>query len=145
MILLLFGQMVTSDILRAVGVSSLAASAFICFMLPKGPVAKSSRIWFSYTAAISIGVLFSLLYAALPVQSALLYVIGWQELLALCAVCLTSFLMMLFKRPHPPAAGLTLGLVLDDWSAFTVLAIICSISIITLIKVSVESRLNNLC
>lgn len=145
LVLLLFGQMVESDILRAIGVSSLAASAFISFMLPKSPVAKTERIWFAYITAVFVGAGCSWLVTLVPGIVWGLKTVTWQEIFALLAVCITVLSMLLFKIPHPPAAGLALGLVLDDWSFYTVVAIICSISLIVIIKALFEPQLNNLC
>ena len=60
--LVLFGQVATSDVLSAIGVSALAATTFIAIMLPSSPVAKPRCLFFSYVIALGMGAVCSTLF-----------------------------------------------------------------------------------
>ena len=144
LVLVLFGQVETSDILSAIGVSSLTASCFIVFCLPSSRVSRAWRVLLAYVVALIAGALCSKLQLHFDAHFPLWTTVHWQQCFAVLSVAITALLLLLLRIPHPPAAGLSLGLVLDHWDYPTVIAILCSITLIAIIKRGLDHRLKNL-
>lgn len=132
-ILLLLGQVMMKQILGAVGASSLAATAFIAFTLPQSPVAKPRRILGSYLICLLLGALGSYIakYVS-PIPHIEHYILMHQIVGAGVAGC-AMFFMVLFDVEHPPAAGFSLGLMIDHWNHWTLLIVAGSIVVIVMI------------
>lgn len=56
------------------------------------------------------------------------------EISSVLAVTLTMFLMALLNYEHPPAAGLSLGLIVEPWTTFTIFVIVVVVALMSLVK-----------
>ncbi len=130
---LVYGRTKPMDVLTAIGVSSVAASAFIVFALPSSQVSMPHRIFGGYTIAIICGVVWYFLGQELSRIS------GWPPTPVRCLTSAmsagsTMLLMALFDFEHPPAMGLALGLVMDTWDDWTLFVVIVAVLVLCTLK-----------
>ncbi|VFM99147.1 MAG: HPP family protein [Candidatus Kentron sp. G] len=90
--------------------SSLAASTFLIFVFPNLPTAKIHRLIWGHIIATGVGYTCYCLTA---------HVMGYEPgaasvLSGAVAVGLSTFLMVSFGVPHPPAAGTALGFAIGS-------------------------------
>ena len=60
------------------------------------------------------------------------------------SVGLAIFLMVITDTEHPPAAGLALGLILNEWSFLTIVVVLVGIISLSVIKFILKPVLKNL-
>jgi CBS-domain-containing membrane protein len=60
------------------------------------------------------------------------------------AVGLAIFVMVITGTAHPPAAGLALGLILNEWSPLTIVVVFAGIISLSVIKTVLKPVLKNL-
>jgi len=115
-------------LLHAAIVSSLGATTFIVFALPHSQSAQPRSVLCGYAAGAVAGILLWLAFRFIQPKLLAAAVRGWQIGLGAVAVGTAMLLMVWTHHPHPPAAGLALGMVMGKWTvttlAFTALAII---------------------
>jgi CBS-domain-containing membrane protein len=125
-------------------VASLGASSFIAFTMPHAQVARPRYILGGYAVGICVGVLCFLVSLALakaePPISPKTIEIG----LASLAMGMAIFLMVVLNLEHPPAAGVALGLVLNECDPVAIGVIIVGILILTGVKTMLKPSLINL-
>ena len=138
------GGVTSSTILSAIGASSLAASTFIAFGLPDSPVAKAQRMIGSYVIGILVGVFFYWISNDTYAWTHWMTVITHKEICSGLAVGLTMLIMFLLDLEHPPAAGLSLGIVIDEWNWWVLIVVLLSIVIIALLRVLMRPWLHML-
>jgi len=113
-------------------ITSLGATTFIVFAMPKSYPAQPRSLIGGYLVGTLAGVLCSLLAGLTPWmhtnQTVPLVIVGS------IAVGLAIFLMVITDTEHPPAAGMALGLVLNPWDYRTLAFILGSIVLLTLVK-----------
>ena len=127
LVLFCLGRLLMTDILSAIGVSSIAASAFIIFTLPDSPVAATRRVIGSYLFAMMIGVVINWVVRWIPQVYPGDSLLLLHQLGGATAVALTMLAMIVFDYEHPPAAGFSLGLVLDQWNHWTLLVVFVAV------------------
>ena len=130
-------------IANAAVIAALGASSFIAFTMPE---TRSSRVRFmvgGYVVGIAVGTLCWGLSLLVPQQSPQIqrYV---EVLFAALSVGLAIFVMVLTNTEHPPAASLTLGLVLSEWSVLTIVVALIGIVVLCTIKRALRPVLRNL-
>ncbi len=136
-------------VLGALGASALGSSAFLVFSMPNSPVSRNQCILGGYAIAIACGLCaYGMLtfMVTLGIDGSYEYGNGWfhltaHELFGALAIALASLLMLWFRVPHPPAAGLSLGLVLDVWDIGTLSVI--AIALFVLVFIHTLLRYNN--
>ena len=106
---------------KVVIISSLAATAFICFMMPKTHSAQTRRVIGGYIVALICGAAFRLI--ALPP------VIGYPAV-----VGIVMFLMVILDFEHPPAAGVAISVTINEVNLAAVAAIMISIIVISQLR-----------
>ena len=131
-ILIAFGKIEKLNILGAIGASSMAASSFISVSHPGSAMADSRHMIGGYLIGVSVGIIFKLFVVFLGFQG--IPHLHRHILSATCAVGLSTYLMIKTHTEHPPAAGMSLGLVLEDWSSWTVVTIFIAIGILSMIR-----------
>ncbi len=133
LVLYCLGSVSSNDILGAIGASSLGASTFIAFTFPDLPVSRARTMISSYLMAIGVGIgchfVTTLLHVEIDIP--LVYAV---EICGALSLGVMMFLMISFHIEHPPAAGIALGLVLDQWGHMTLVVIITSIILIAFAK-----------
>jgi succinate-acetate transporter protein len=128
-------------ILSSIGASSIAASAFICFMLADINSAKVRNILGSYIIAIIAGILCSFIAEQLFAVNFSQYSLIIHIIFSTLAITIAVVLMLVINIEHPPALGLALGLVLDIWDLRTIICIITTIILMVAIKVLLRKKL----
>jgi CBS-domain-containing membrane protein len=139
-VIFLFVDIISSMIILA----AYGATAFIAFTMPWGYAAQPRNIIGGYLTGSIVGVLIhsvdvSLLNAHIFINSHLLLLISS----ALC-VGITSLIVVITDTEHPPAVGMALGLVINDWSFLSIIVTLTAIIILTIVKEFLKPHLINL-
>ncbi len=136
-----------SQLLWALGAGSLASSIFIVFTLPQSLAAEPRRLIGAYCLAIVIGVLthvflmhlFHAVTAHFILQNLRVFWIS-----SALAMGITMVLMIIFNCQHPPAAGVSIVLVLNIQEYTTVAVILFTAILLALINYFLKDYLINL-
>lgn len=131
------------SVLSAIGVSSLSSSAFICFGMPQAPTAKLYKVILSYFVAIVLGIHFHELPSLITYKP---YIHPDVAMAMCCAfsVTLTMIILTTFDWGHPPAIGLSLGLVIIEWDYGIILTVIGALALLCTIRILLRSWFNRL-
>ncbi len=116
---------------KVVIISSLAATAFICFIIPKTHSAQSRCVIGSYIVALICGAVFRMI--ALPPS------IGYPAV-----VGIVMFLMVILDFGHPPAAGVAIAVTINEINIVAVAAIMLSVIVITQLRYYLRHWLKDL-
>ncbi len=128
--------MVMHDLLASKALlASLGASCFLAFTSPHAPVSRPRRMIGGYACGAASGALCSLLAKGEWLQGVPVDPVLSLALVAGLGVALAMFLMVLRNAEHAPAAGVALGLVIDEWQLWNLLYVMAGIGILTLAKV----------
>ena len=98
---------------RVVMISAMGATAFIAFAMPQSPSAERLHIVGGHLVGLACGAIFT--YTALP------YYVEFP-----LAVSFAVFLMVALDVEHPPAAGTTLAVVINEVTLPSAVAIMLS-------------------
>ena len=116
---------------------------FIAFTIPKANLSRPRFLIGGYVVAVCCGCLCSWLMSLSSWQTVAIRSFPNAAFGAL-AVGLTMFIMVLTDTEHPPAAGLALGFVLNEWDVRTVVIVLVGITMVCVIKRALRSILKNL-
>ena len=119
-------------------VASLGASFFIAFTMPKTQASKPRPLIGGYLIGMSTGSLCSMLADICTFMG------GSYILFGALAVGVAIFLMVVTNTEHAPAAGIALGLVINEWDGWTLLFILGAVVFLTVVKRLLRSVLINL-
>ncbi len=133
-IIFLFIDLISSLVILA----SFGASTFIAFTMPWGYAAKPRNLIGGYIVGSIIGVLMYEFLCLMGHSNLSLLISS-----ALC-VALTSFIMVITDTEHPPAVGMALGLVINQWSFVSIFITLSAIVLLSISKELVKPRLINL-
>ena len=128
--ILLFLDVLTETAL----IASLGASAFVIFTMPTTYSSDPRRLLGGYGIGISIGVLFSYLTKSHLIELLSANNINSLVVFGAIAVGIAIFIMTITNTEHAPAAGIALGLVLNQWDFTTLIFIIVAIIWLTVVK-----------
>ena len=120
---------------QAVIVSSIGATAFIVFAMPKSITARPRNVIGGHL----VGFLFGSLCALLPQPSSIHSIIVYS-----LAVGLSIFIMVIIDTEHPPAAGTALGIVIQGFSLKVLAAVITSVLILSAVHHLLKPYLKDL-
>jgi len=133
------------DVLKeAALITALGASAFIVFTMPTQYSSDSRRLIGGYMVGLGVGFMFYLIsssemgYQLLGNHTTSLVVFG--SLAVGSAICI----MAVTNTEHAPAAGIALGLVINQWDYLTILFIIMAILWMAAIKTLLKNYLMDL-
>jgi CBS-domain-containing membrane protein len=138
-VLLILGTMSNVVIIAVLG-----SSAFIVFTMPEAQVSRPRFLIGGYLIGIAAGLLcyyissLSLLTRIFVIHEYSLVVFGSLS------VGLAIFAMVITDTEHPPAAGLALGLILNEWSYMTIVVAIVGVISLSAIKAALRPLLRNL-
>ena len=119
---------------NAAVLAALGASSFIVFTMPNERVSRSRYLIGGYAVGIVAGFLCFHL-SQLPFWEKISLVPPLSSaLFSALAVGLAIFLMVITDLEHPPAAGVALGLVLNEANQRTILVVLIGIILLVLIK-----------
>ena len=130
----LFVDLISSLVILA----AFGASTFIAFTMPWAYAAKPRNLIGGYVVGSVIGVLMYELLCLIGHSSLSMLIFS-----ALC-VALTSFAMVVTDTEHPPAVGMALGLVINQWSFVSIFITLSAIVLLSISKELIKSHLINL-
>ena len=115
-------------------IASLGASAFIAFAMPRAKIAGPRFLIGGYLIGTVVGCVCYYL-STLPVFK-LLPVLqeGSRVVFGALSVGLAILSMVVTNTEHPPAAGLALGFVLNEWDFWTVVVVFVGIVLLAILK-----------
>lgn len=131
----------SSNVVWAVGVGSLASSAYLVFAKPSAVSAHPLRLIVAYVLAIVCGMLTH--YVGESVLT-LTHHYFWISFLAAFSVVITLLLMIWFKAEHPPAVGMALVFVIDLKDYRTSIIVLGAITILVVLKLALSRWLRDL-
>ena len=107
-------------------ISSLGATAFIVFAMPRSRAARFRNTVNGHIIGLVCGIAFSLIPHATVWPAATIYA---------GAVGATFLLMLVTDFKHPPAAGTAMGMVDTGFSEFVILAVLGSVLALSMLRV----------
>ena len=116
---------------KIVAISSMGATAFIVFAMPKSVSAKTRNVIGGHLVGLACGAVFY--FTAMPY---------WAEYPL--AVGLAMLLMVAFDGEHPPAAGTALAVVISEVSPDAFVTIMLTAVILTQCRHHLKKYLKNL-
>lgn len=120
------------------------ASAFIVFTMPYSQVSRARLLISSYIIGIiTAGICTYISHRGFLVHIAVMEKFSYSIFGAL-AVGLAIFIMVITNSEHPPAAGLALGLVLNEWDIRAIAVALIGIISLSLIKTVLKPYMQNL-
>ena len=125
-------------------ITALGASAFIVFTMPNQYSSDSRRLIGGYIVGLIVGFIF---YIISHMQITNLFFISYTTKLVLfgaIAVGVSIFIMAVTNTEHAPAAGIALGLVINQWDHLTIIFIFVAILWLTIIKLTLKKYLMDL-
>ena len=129
---------------HAVIIASLGSSACIVFTMPDAQVSKSRIMIGGYIVGVAAGCICHYL----SLWSLMAWISFFDEsprvVFGAMSVGLAIFLMVITDTAHPPAAGLALGLILNEWSPLTIVVVFVGIISLTVIRFVLKPVLKNL-
>lgn len=146
-LLLTLNSFATSPILWAVGSGSLASSCYLVFGQPSSISSSPRRIVGGYLIGIAVGEFVRLIVSKFYVfgadflQQTNLHAVGVFAALAVGG-CLV--VMALLDLEHPPAAGMTLVLILDVHDYYVLAVIMAAALILAVIRFLLRKHLRDL-
>ena len=129
LILLIALDTVTQTVL----IAALGATTFIAFAVPRSVVSSPRCLIGGYLVGMFAGALMSSLNASIGISDAVMAEVSMIVFGAL-ATGIAMFLMVVTKTEHPPAAALALGLVLNEWTALTLVVVIVGVVALSICK-----------
>lgn len=134
--LVVLGSLAKEDILGAIGASALAASTFLIFVAPHSAMAQPRNIFGGYLIGMLCGACCHFAQAQIDIIPSWLDHILYlnRALYGAIAIGLATFLMSILDAEHPPAAGLTLGLVLENWNSNILGVVLCGLCFLALFR-----------
>lgn len=132
---------------HAVIIAALGSSVFIVFAMPEAQVSRPRFLIGGYIVGIAVACLCHHL-SLLSLWSLMTWVPFIHEpshvVFGAMAVGLAIFVMVITDTEHPPAAGLTLGLIVSEWSYMTIVIVFVGIISLSVIKIVLKPVLRNL-
>ncbi len=127
----------------AVGVGALSSSAFIVLASPNKLSASSKNLLLSYLIAI----IFSIIVHVIKINAdAIFHItnIKVNEFWLAIVLAATTILMSIWSIYHPPAAGLSMVLVVDTYSLTTVCIIGAGVFLLAGLRLLLQNYLQEL-
>ncbi|MFL2755879.1 MAG: HPP family protein [Dehalococcoidia bacterium] len=137
--------LVGDSLLQVAIVVGVAASAFTIFVVPNSVAATPRRVIGGHLVASIIG---SIIALSLDLQIFSIYQPAESryilDILAALSVGIGIFFMVITNTEHPPAAGTSLGLVLNGFEWTSIAFILVSAILLSLIRLVLRNRMINL-
>ena len=114
-------------------IAALGASTFIVFTMPSSYSSDPRRLFGGYIVGISIGLFFSMLMEFIQLFEESNYIYKYV-IFGSISVGISIFIMTITNTEHAPAAGISLGLVINPYTLETIAFIIVAIIWLYFIK-----------
>lgn len=141
LVLVVFRLFTLSDVLSFVGLTTLASSIFILFALPDSRGAQPVVVLLSYLVALGVNLLLYMIFYYGAAQSSFISAEVFGYIGAAIAMGVSMFLLGILRLEHPPALGLSVGLFFEQWSLWSLLAIVGSIVLVVAVKMRLDKKL----
>ena len=125
-------------------IASLGASAFIVFAMPGSYSAKPRSIMGGYFFGVTLGVVFNMVARLDYIQSLPISAVLEYTFFSAVAVGLTLLCMVVFNVEHPPAAGMALGLVLQNWQLSSLALVVAAVIMLSAVRLVLGEYLMDL-
>lgn len=125
-------------------IASLGASAFIVFAMPGSYSAKPRSIMGGYFFGVTLGVVFNVVARLDYIQSLPISAVLEYTFFSAVAVGLTLLCMVVFNVEHPPAAGMALGLVLQNWQLPSLALVVAAVIMLSAVRLVLGEYLMDL-
>ncbi len=133
------------DTLQATAIiASLGATSFIAFTMPHAESCRPRYLLGGYAVGITIGSLFKLLWISPLLCDNLFLAKRGDVIFGALAIGFTIFFMVLMNFEHPPACGMALGVVLNEFDFQVLLIVIVGVAALTALKTLLKPVLRNL-
>lgn len=145
-VLYLFKGTNQKDILWALGVSSLASSAFIIFTSPSSAAALEGRVLSAYFINMAFGSITHYCMRYILGTTNMFSIDGFLifSIFASLAVILSMLCMIFFNAKHPPAVGICLILVIDMQRYYIIAVIAVSALFMAILHLTLRRWLRDL-
>jgi len=125
-------------------ISALGASAFIVFTMPTQYSSDPRRLIGGYIVGVFVGLIFFIIS-----QSEIKNILGFSNMTTLIvfgaiAVGFAILIMAVTNTEHAPAAGIALGLVINQWDYLTIIFIVLAIIWLTSIRLILKGYMMDL-
>jgi len=123
------------DVLKETAlIASLGASAFVIFTMPTTYSSDPQRLLGGYAVGLAVGLLFYFFSTIADIN--LLFITETMSLIVFGAlsVGMAIFIMTVTNTEHAPAAGIALGLVINNWTHMTIIFIVSAVLWLALIR-----------
>jgi CBS-domain-containing membrane protein len=123
------------DVLEETAIlASLGATAFIVFTMPNAYSSHPRRLIGGYLIGVVVGLICyyistSTIFSSLPISHTISVAI-----FGAVAVGIAIFAMVATDAEHAPAAGIALGLILNEWDYTTVLFIVSAVILMAFVR-----------
>ena len=117
-----------------IGATYISASAFIVLGTSGANTASTRNVLGGYAVGLFVGLICYFIAHYLDLYALMLNHTYLYEVVGATALGLTFILMDLFSVQHPPAVGLSVGMVLDIWDPHSLYVIIGAIIVLVIIK-----------
>ena len=125
-------------------ITALGASAFIVFTMPTQYTSDTRRLFGGYIVGLSVGFIFFLISKS----SFIVNLIGDETTIFIIfgsiAVGFAVFIMAVTNTEHAPAAGISLGLVINKWDYLTIIFIFAAVIWMVAIQIILKKYLMDL-
>ena len=125
-------------------VGALGASSFIAFTMPYKHVSEARYLVGGYAVGVISGVACYYASVLLGLSSTTVFGASSSVVFGALAVGLAIFIMVVANLEHPPAAGVALGLVLNQCDALAIIVIIVGIVALSIVKTMMKPLLIDL-
>ncbi len=125
-------------------IAALGASAFIVFTMPNMYSSDPRRLIGGYIIGILVGIIFYFISTSNPAE--VLFLNGSTSLIffGALAVGISILIMTVTNTEHAPAAGISLGLVINQWTNITILFILVAVLWMAVVRKVLKPYLINL-
>lgn len=123
-------------------IAALGATTFIVFTAPKSYASRARPLIGGYIIGVLSGVFchfLTVLCCGFFADIVILYVVFGS-----LAVGISIFLMVITDTEHPPASGIALGLVINEWGYLTIIFIVSGVLVLYFLKILLRSFLVDL-
>lgn len=125
-------------------IASLGATTFIVFTMPRSYPSRERPLLGGYFIGILVGILFFYISSSPLFENLIPFEILKYIMFGALSVGVSIFLMVLTDAEHPPASGIALGLVINEWDYRTILFIVTGVLILYVVKRLLKNYLINL-
>jgi CBS-domain-containing membrane protein len=131
-------------ILNAALLASLGSTVFLVFAMPHVRFSHTTHLLGGYAVGLAVGMTVWWLEKTLLLNDPQGLIGVWTIVFTALAVGLSMLVMVVTNTDHPPAVGLTVGLLIDNWDWRTIVVIVGSLIALVMIRRLLRNRLINL-